>query len=551
MSILIATFSLTKEYAAYILRVVYFVQLLAMTNSHILDLKWLQKITPMLELLDIIPQSLAEKTRTLVFKQDDLHISVLTTNSFPQLYHQVIDKLEAQWYKTETFYTDEPAFEYALSWYTAYKKQKAIDQKELDRRTHAYGDDAINLIKEAYAHIEDYSEGNFLTEIFRLSYQSGASDVHFQSEEIGVVMRLRIDGVLQSVIVFSHKQFLKYLMKIKYMSWVKMNISKTMQDGRFDFDIHKDNDIIKIDVRVSVLPWLRWESLVLRYLDASKGIMGFEELWCEPWHTQQLEEELSRNYGLILITWPTGSGKTTTVYSLLNHINTPAHKIITLEDPVEYEMPGIEQSQINAKEWYTFESWLKGILRHDPDIIMVWEIRTLETAEMAVNAALTWHLVISTLHTNSAVEAINRLLNMWVKPFMLAAALNAIIWQRLLRKVAKAREVDAPAYVDKQIQTFLEKMKTHNYPHTLTYDGNICQPDKRVATKQEWYRWRVAVYEVLQINNDIKQLMLDNASNLEIMKLVNKQWFLTMKDNAYIKMLEWTTSMEEIERVLS
>jgi type IV pilus assembly protein PilB len=375
--------------------------------------------------------------------------------------------------------------------------------------------------------------------------------VHFQTEEIWVVMRLRIDGVLQTVIVFKHSQFQKYLMKIKYMSWVKMNISKTMQDGRFDFDIHKDNEIIKIDVRVSVLPWLRWESIVLRYLDASKGIMDFQELGCESWHSKQLEEELHKNYGLILITWPTGSGKTTTVYSLLNHINTPSHKIITLEDPVEYEMPGIEQSQINVKEWYTFESGLKGILRHDPDVIMVWEIRTLETAEMAVNAALTGHLVISTLHTNSAVEAINRLLNMWVKPFMLAASLNVIIWQRLIRKVAKPREVEAPAYVDKQIQEFLTKMKTHNYPHNLTYDGIIYQPDKRVATKQDWYRWRVAVYEVLQLNNDIKKLMLDSASNLEIMKLVNEQWFLTMKDNAYIKMLEWVTSMEEVERVLS
>jgi type II secretory ATPase GspE/PulE/Tfp pilus assembly ATPase PilB-like protein len=175
---------LTNETLADILTVVYFVNLQPMTESHILDLSALKTINPMLSLLDIIPQSLAEKTRTLVFKQDERHISVLTTNHFPQLYHQVIDKLEAQGYNTETFYTDESAFEYALTRYTEYNKQQVKDQKELDRRTHAQGDDAIALIKEAYAEIDTFSEGNFLTEIFRLSYQSGASDVHFQTEEI-------------------------------------------------------------------------------------------------------------------------------------------------------------------------------------------------------------------------------------------------------------------------------------------------------------------------------------------------------------------------------
>ena len=522
-----------------------------MTNSKILELKDIKKIQPKLDLLDIIPQELAIQTQTLVYDQDDLSISVLTTNKNPTLYHQVIDKLEAQGYTYTTYFTDQESFTYALGRYAKHTKAQAKEDKEAHRKSHTLGDDAIWLIKEAYANIGNFSEGNFLSEIFKLSYQAGASDVHFQSEEIWVVMRLRIDGVLQTIIVFTHKQFQKYLMKIKFMSWVKMNLSKTMQDGRFDFDIHKDGEIIKIDVRVSVLPWLRWESLVLRYLDASKWIMDFEALWCETWHSKQLEEELHRNYGLILITWPTGSGKTTTVYSLLNHINNPTQKIITLEDPVEYEMPGIEQSQINVKAGYTFESWLKGMLGHDPDVIMVWEIRTLETAEMAVNAALTWHLVISTLHTNSAVEAITRLLNMWVKPFMLAASLNVIIWQRLLRKIAKPREEDAPAYVDDQIQEFLGKMKKTNHPIDFDYKGKIYQPDKRTAAKSDGYKWRVAVYEVLQVNNEIKKLMLDNAPTLDIMKLVNEQWFLTMKDNAFIKMLQWVTSMEEIERVLN
>ena len=524
---------------------------MANPTSKILELKDLKKIQPQLDLLPIIPKSLAEKTQTLVFAQEGKTLSLLTTNDQPQLYHQIIDKLEAQGYEYTTFYTDTESFTYALKRYTKLKLQNTKKQEEHDYRANAVWDEAIALIKEAYAHIERYTEGTFISEILKLSYQAGASDVHFQAEEIGVVMRIRIDGVLQTMIVFAHISFQKYLMKIKYMSGVKMNITKTMQDGRFDFDIQKEVDIIKIDVRVSVLPGLRGESLVLRFLDATKGILDFSGLGCEPFHVRTLEEELQRGYGLILITGPTGSGKTTTVYSLLNHINHPNKKIITLEDPVEYEMPGLEQSQINEEAGYTFEEGLKGVLRHDPDIIMVGEIRTLETAEMAVNAALTWHLVISTLHTNTAVEAIARLLNMWVKPFMLASSLNAIIGQRLLRKIAQPRTEIAPGYVDTEIRELDQKISQWYPDEPFQYDGNIYQPDKRVERTGEGYKGRIAVYEMLQVDSAVKQLILDGASTMDIQNHALSWWFLTMKDNAYLKMLEGTTSLEEIERVLS
>ena len=283
-----------------------------------------------------------------------------------------------------------------------------------------------------------------------------------------------------------------------------MNIVHTSQDGRFDFDIIKSGQTVKIDVRVSIMPSLRGESIVMRYLDSTKWIMSFENLWCEDFHVIELNKQIQENFWLILVTWPTGSWKTTTVYSILNALNSPTKKIITLEDPVEYELPGVEQVQINEKKGFTFEEWLKWVLRHDPDIIMVWEIRTLHSAEMAVNAALTGHLVISTIHTNTAAEAITRLLNMWVKPFMLASSLNCIIGQRLLRKIAKPRKIEADQETNSEIEEFLIDLKAFHPEMDVEYDGYVYQPDKRVNRFSEWYEWRTAVFEMLPISPEIK-----------------------------------------------
>lgn len=338
-------------------------------------------------------------------------------------------------------------------------------------------------------------------------------------------------------------------MKIKFISGVKMNITDISQDGRFDFDIHHADETLKIDVRVSIMPGLRGESIVMRFLDASKGIMTLEDIGAQPSHIQTITWHLNRNFGLILLTWPTGSGKTTTVYSLLNMLNTTDKKIITLEDPVEYELPGIEQSQINENKKYTFEAGLKGILRHDPDIIMVWEIRTLETADMAINAALTWHLVISTIHTNSAVEAVTRLLNMGIKPFMLAAALNLVVGQRLVRKLEEYQLVDAPSDIDTEIRELLTELTTSHPEIVLDYNGKVAEPLFDSDGKPTSYHGRTAVMETLTIGEDLKKAILDGKTSTEITAIAQSQWYLTMKQDAMIKMLEGETSLDEIERV--
>lgn len=524
-----------------------------MPKTKILYTKDIKKLQVDFEALLLLSRNLAETTETIVMERGGEHwktLKVITTNDSPELYHQVQAELEEQGYTLDTYFTDDDGIRLALKWYDQYDAFIAWEEQIYKYRHTATAEEAIELIKKTYATKEGYSEGDFMQELLRLAYQAWASDVHFQSEELWVVMRLRIDGMLQTVIVFTHAEFEKYLMKIKFDAWVKMNLWKISQDWRFDFPIIYEGEETKVDVRVSVMPGLRGESLVLRFLDSSKSIMNFHNLWCESFHSALLESEIKKNYWLILVTWPTWSWKTTTVYSLLNAINTPEKKIITLENPVEYELPGIEQSQIDEKKWYTFEAWLKWALRHDPDIIMVWEIRTLESAEMAVNAALTGHLVISTIHTNSAVEAVTRLLNMWVKPFMLASALNCIVWQRLLRKIAKPKLVVADKQTDQEIIEALDHIRKFQPWLQINYDGKIYQPDKRVSKFNDWYKGRTAVFEIFQIDQIIKDAILENKSIHALNDLAKKQWFLSLKDAAILKMLRWVTSMEEIYRII-
>ena len=299
-------------------------------DKQILEIVDIQAIEPDLVFLALLPRAMAEKTQTLAFGGDDDHIYVLTTNNFPTLYHQTIDKLQALGYSCSPYYTDTAGIQHALGRYDRLEKQEKDQVEQYQYAHHVGGEEAIALIKKAYKQKDTLNEGAFIDEILRLSYQAGASDVHFQAEEMGIFMRLRKDGVLHTIIMFTHQEFQKYLMKLKYIAGTKMNIIDINQDGRFDFVAERDGQKNKIDVRVSVMPGLRGESMVLRFLDPNKGIMSLEDLGVQPHNVAIIKEKLSRTVGLILVTWPTGSGKTTSVYSMLNMINAPDKKIITL-----------------------------------------------------------------------------------------------------------------------------------------------------------------------------------------------------------------------------
>ena len=258
-----------------------------------------------------------------------------------------------------------------------------------------------------------------------------SSDVHFDSVETGVSVRFRIDGVLSEVSSLSAQEYKLLLERMKYKADLKLNISELPQDGKFRII----EDEKKLDVRIATVPSVFGEGAVCRILDADNAKVGFHDLGFFWTAKRRLEQGIRKKHGLVLVVGPTGSGKTTTLYSVLHLLNTPQKKIVTLEDPIEYEIPGIVQSEVNDKKGYTFSVGLKSILRQDPDVIMVGEIRDLESATIATQAALTGHLVLATLHANSAAETIDRLADMKVPPFVLSASLEIIVSQRLVRRI--------------------------------------------------------------------------------------------------------------------
>lgn len=519
-------------------------------KKKILEMDDIKSIKPDLDKIKILKKELAEKIESLIFYGKWKKLYVLTTNNHTQLLTQVLDKIALNWYKFEFFYTDLESFTLAMMWYKQMEDLEEITRKEIEERKNASWIAAEKMIQTLYKNKSSYSEWDFIVEIIRLSFQSGASDLHFQPEEKWIVLRIRKDWILKEILNFDHKVFRRYLSKLKFMAGVRTNVENIPQDWRFDFVTERWWRKLKIDVRVSFMPWLRGESIVMRYLDWSKGIMSFSNIWFFDDNLEKLYSNLEKKTWLIFLTWPTWSWKTTTLYSMLNHLNDSSKKIITLEDPVEYELPWIQQSQINVWKWYTYEEWLKAILRQDPDIIMVWEIRNKETAEIAINASLTWHLVISTLHTNSSVEAISRLLNMWIKPYMLAPSLNMVIWQRLMRKLHDCSTIKETNTAEAEdIKHSLKRIKDANRNIKEKFDGKLKYSAWCEKCSNDWYLGRIAAVEVFDVNDDIKNMILKGENTLNIYSEARDHGYLTMKEDAYLKVLKWHTSLEELRRL--
>jgi len=521
-------------------------------ESRILSIEDIKKIKPNLDALKVINKQVSEKAEIIFFDIKWKTLKTLTTNNKIVLISQVREKIEIKWYKLDFYYCDEKSFSYALTWYNYLQSLENRAKQELEELENAQWINAIEMIKKLYKSKQKYSETDFVKEIIRLSFMSGSSDLHFQPEEDGVWLRLRIDWVLKKILVFSLVEFKKYLLKLKSIAKVKLNIDYLPQDGRFNFEIKKWWNTYKIDVRVNFMPVLYWESVVMRFLDSSSGIRSFSEIWFL-WESYNiLERNIKKPYWMILVTWPTGSWKSTTLYSILNKLNLPDKKIITLEDPVEYSLPNIQQSQINISKWYNYKEWLKSILRQDPDIIMVGEIRDIDTALIAINAALTWHLVLSTLHTNTAIEAISRLINMWIPPYMLAPALNLIIWQRLLRKLCSCKTKIECNYSEKEeIETTLKKIKNTKPLLDINFDGKIYKEVWCEKCNYDWFNGRIAVVETFELTEEIKDLIVKWSTPLDIFQDLRQTWYLTMKEDAFIKMVNWYTTLWEIRRILN
>ncbi len=383
-----------------------------------------------------------------------------------------------------------------------------------------------------------------------------ASDVHIEPQASITRIRYRIDGILEEKLSLDKEFHAALVSRIKILSGMKIDEKRVPQDGRFNFS----SEWGEVDLRISSLPTVNGEKIVMRLLKKSDRVPTLGELGIRAKALATLQEAIRIPHGIILATGPTGSGKTTTLYSLLTMINTPKVNIVTLEDPVEYQMVGVNQVQVNPQAGLTFASGLKSFLRQDPNIIMVGEIRDEETTQLAVQASLTGHLVFSTVHTNSAAGALPRLLDMGAEPFLLASSMTAAIGQRVLRKicesciysyvpdasiVADMKEVLGGLY-EGWVKSNVEKVevaKKNNAPFML-YKGKGCE-----KCNNSGFMGRTGIYEALRVTEKIAKLIMERADANTIEKVAMDDGMITMKQDGYLKVLEGITTMEEVIRV--
>lgn len=380
-----------------------------------------------------------------------------------------------------------------------------------------------------------------------------ASDIHIEPEEKQVKVRYRVDGVLYSSLFLPKHVGPSIVSRVKILSNLKIDEKRKPQDGRFRIKYKGRN----IDLRISTLPIAEGEKVVMRVLDESKSQVDLEGLGVWGRAKKILEEEILEPFGLILITGPTGSGKSTSLYTVLSMMDREESNIVTLEDPVEYRIPGINQSQIYPEINFTFATGLRSILRQDPDIIMVGEIRDTETAELTVHAALTGHLVLSTLHTNNAVGAIPRLVDMKVEPFLLSSCLRLVIAQRLVRRICDhCKEEVAPSKkIEETIRKILERIPEEQKREALKdikdlnnmklYHGKGCDYCSHTGT-----RGRVGLFELIKVTDKMKKIIEQGDLRGEILwEEFNNQGSITMREDGVLKALRGVTTMEEVERV--
>ncbi|MFH1361304.1 MAG: ATPase, T2SS/T4P/T4SS family [bacterium] len=362
-----------------------------------------------------------------------------------------------------------------------------------------------------------------------------ASDIHIEPTEESVRVRNRVDGVMRDVSsapIFMHASIIT---RIKVMS--KMDIAETRvpQDGRFELRSEDKN----FDIRVSSYPTIYGEALVMRLLDKSSILYSLEDLGFAEENLKKFEETIKRPYGIILVTGPTGSGKTTTLYATLNRIITPEKNIMTIEDPVEYELHGVRQSQINLKAGMEYAVALKAMLRQDPDVILLGEIRDLETARVAIQAALTGHLVFSTLHTNDAAGTLTRILDMGIEPFLAASSVAAAIAQRLVRKICPRCQEEYVPSKELLVKVGLDPAKEYKF-----YRGKGCG-----HCRNSGYQGRLAIFEIMIVNDEIRDLVLKKVSAADIAKSARKAGMITLHDDGLAKVLQGKTTIEEVMRV--
>jgi type II secretory ATPase GspE/PulE/Tfp pilus assembly ATPase PilB-like protein len=380
----------------------------------------------------------------------------------------------------------------------------------------------------------------FVELIAQHAYASRASDIHIDPADDKVVVRERVDGMLHEAISFPKQLQSEVVSRIKVLSGLKTDIHQIPQDGRFKVKIEGRGDV---DVRVSMAPTYYGENVVMRILADSAKTVEFTELGFTPAHQTVIEKSIQKPYGMVLTNGPTGSGKTTTLYTMVKKLNAPEVSIVTIEEPIEYSVPGVTQMPVNNTAGFTFASGLRSILRQDPNIIMVGEIRDSETASIAINAALTGHLVFSTLHTNDAATTFPRLTDMGAPPFLLASTLNVAIAQRLVRIVC-------PNCRKQRTLGIAELKSISGLAKNLLID-KVWSPGPGCETCEgKSYKGRIGIYEVLEVNDEIRELIVSHADASQIKQQAIKNGMKTMIEDGLLKARDGITTIEEVLRIV-
>lgn len=496
-----------------------------------------------LNVLSLFTAEEAKTAESLPFFREGLDLRIATTNPENSLLKDKIAQLPK--YKISLYFVSKSSFQKTWQYYNKVLRPKAPGQ------TGVRADDQLDYAAALKNLQQPEVQGQIaatelLADLLGAAVAQEASDVHFEPEQHLLKVRFRLDGVLQDVIHLRPQLQQKIVARLKILAKLKLNVTNVPQDGRLTFYFGQR----PVDVRVSILPSGYGEAIVLRLLGIGATNLKLGQLGLQGLAYKIIEQQLAKPNGMVITTGPTGSGKTTTLYAFLNELNQPGVKIITLEDPIEYRLEGIQQTPIDYRVDFSFVKGLRAILRQDPDIVMVGEIRDGETADTALQAALTGHVVLSTLHTNDASGAIPRLVTMGVKPFIIAPAVNAIIAQRLVRRLCPAckQPANLSAILKKQVTSALRDIPPAaavELPKELQFFHSPgCSVCHSVG-----YQGRIGIYEVMAVNDKIKELILNNASSAQLKTQAYNDGMVTLLQDGLLKALAGVTDVEEVFRV--
>lgn len=502
----------------------------------------LSKKTIAKEILQLISEKIAREYKIVPVEDDGQKITVAMADPEDVEAIEIVKKVIGR--QISPLLTSESDLNHVLDQYQGLESEvKEAIEDVAEENPPAEEDQKENV---NIASSDTAPASRIVSSLLKRAIRDKASDVHIEPYEGEVVVRFRIDGILHKKVTLPKSIQQAVVSRIKIMSELKIDEQRLPQDGRFSINF----DSRKVDFRVSTMPIANGEKVVMRILDKVSGVISIDDLGFRKRDLDLVNQYTHKSHGMILVTGPTGSGKTTTLYALIDKIYNEGINIITLEDPIEYQISGINQSQVNAEIDYTFASGLRSILRQDPDVVMIGEIRDRETAEMAVHAALTGHVVLSTLHTNDSAGALPRLVDMQIEPFLLNSSLNLVMGQRLARKICESCKEEVTATPD---QIKIVKEELDSLPKSeKDIIGNKYKFFKGKGCKEcadTGYKGRIGLYEVLEVDERVKALVTKQTSSNEIKEAASQSGMTTMIQDGIIKAMTGLTTLEEIWRV--